>query len=69
MQDAQGWRQAMEGAFKNYMITIPHRIELGTYGPAAREKAPKDRFCGTQQEVVMASPRRLARCPRVQIML
>ena len=44
MQDAQGWRQAMEGAFKNYMMTIPHRIEMGTYGPKAREKAPKDRF-------------------------
>jgi enoyl-CoA hydratase len=44
MQDAQGWRQAMEGAFKNYMLTIPHRIEMGTYGPKAREKAPKDRF-------------------------
>jgi enoyl-CoA hydratase len=43
-QDAQGWRQAMEGAFKNYMLTIPHRIEMGTYGPAAREKNPKDRF-------------------------
>ena len=34
----------MEGAFKNYMLTIPHRIELGTYGAAAREKNPKDRF-------------------------
>ena len=44
MQDAQGWRQAMEGAFKNYMLTIPHRIEMGTYGPKAREKTPKDRF-------------------------
>jgi len=44
MQDAQGWRQAMEGAFKNYMLTIPHRIEMGTYGPKARAKAPKDRF-------------------------
>jgi enoyl-CoA hydratase len=44
MQNAQGWREAMEGAFKNYMLTIPNRIELGTYGPAAREKAPKDRF-------------------------
>ncbi len=44
MQNAQGWREAMEGAFKNYMMTIPHRIEMGTYGPAAREKAPKDRF-------------------------
>lgn len=43
-QDAQGWRQAMEGAFKNYMLTIPHRMELGTYGPEAREKSPKDRF-------------------------
>jgi enoyl-CoA hydratase len=44
MQNAQGWREAMEGAFKNYMITIPHRIELGTYGAAVREKNPKDRF-------------------------
>jgi enoyl-CoA hydratase len=44
MQNAQGWREAMEGAFKNYMMTIPHRIEMGTYGPKAREKAPKDRF-------------------------
>ena len=44
MQNAQGWREAMEGAFKNYMLTIPHRIELGTYGAAAREKNPKDRF-------------------------
>lgn len=43
-QDAQGWRQAMENAFKNYMLTIPHRIEMGTYGPAARDKAPKERF-------------------------
>jgi enoyl-CoA hydratase len=34
----------MEGAFKNYMMTIPHRIEMGTYGPKARAKNPKDRF-------------------------
>jgi enoyl-CoA hydratase len=44
MQNAQGWREALEGAFKNYMLTIPHRIEMGTYGPKASEKAPKDRF-------------------------
>jgi enoyl-CoA hydratase len=44
MMDAQGFRDAMNGAFKNYMMTIPHRIEMGTYGPAAREKNPKDRF-------------------------
>ena len=44
MQNAQGWREAMEGALKNYMMTIPHRIEMGTYGPKARDKAPKDRF-------------------------
>lgn len=50
-QDAQGWRQAMEGAFKNYMLTIPHRIEMGTYGPAAREKAPKDRFAVLNKKV------------------
>ena len=43
-QNAQGWREAMEGAFKNYMLTIPHRMEMGTYGAAAREKNPKDRF-------------------------
>jgi enoyl-CoA hydratase len=42
--NAQGWREAMEGAFKNYMLTIPHRMEMGTYGVAAREKNPKDRF-------------------------
>ena len=42
--NAQGWREAMEGAFKNYMLTIPHRMEMGTYGPAARAKNPKDRF-------------------------
>lgn len=42
--NAQGWREAMEGAFKNYMLTIPHRMELGTYGPKAREKPPKERF-------------------------
>ena len=42
--DAQGFRAAMEGAFKNYMMTIPHRMELGTYGPKARERDPKDRF-------------------------
>lgn len=42
--DIQGQRQAIETAFKNYMITIPTRIEKGTYGAAARNTAPKDRF-------------------------
>lgn len=42
--DAQGQRTAIETSFKNYMLTIPSRIERGTYGPAAREKNPKDRF-------------------------
>ena len=42
--DAQGFKQAMENSFKNYMLTIPHRIEMGTYGAKAREKAPKERF-------------------------
>jgi enoyl-CoA hydratase len=48
--DAQGFKQALEGAFKNYMMTIPHRIEMGTYGPKAREKAPKDRFAVLNQK-------------------
>lgn len=42
--DAQGQRQALEAAFKTYMLTIPHRIERGTYGAAAREKPPQERF-------------------------
>jgi enoyl-CoA hydratase len=42
--DAQGQRQAIEIAFKNYMMTIPTRIERGTYGAAARARNPKDRF-------------------------
>jgi enoyl-CoA hydratase len=42
--DAQGQRAALEIAFKNYMLTIPTRIERGTYGPAARDKQPKERF-------------------------
>ena len=45
-QDAQGWRQAMESSFKNYMLTIPHRMEMGTYGPKAREKSAKERYAG-----------------------
>jgi enoyl-CoA hydratase len=42
--DIQGQRQALETTFKNYMLTIPTRQEKGTYGAAAREKSPKERF-------------------------
>ena len=42
--DAQGQRHALESSFKNYMLTIPHRQEQGTYGAAARAKSPKERF-------------------------
>src|SRR5262249_24578070 len=41
--DIQGQRRALEAAFKNYMLTIPHRQALGTYG-AARAKGVKDRI-------------------------
>jgi enoyl-CoA hydratase len=44
MLDIQGQRQSLEIAFKNYMLTIPHRQERGTYGAAARNKSPKERF-------------------------
>ncbi len=42
--DIQGQRRALEASFKNYMLTIPHRQALGTYGAAARAKGVKDRI-------------------------
>jgi enoyl-CoA hydratase/carnithine racemase len=42
--DIQGHRRAAEAAFKNYMLTIPHRQALGTYGAAARAKSVKERI-------------------------
>ena len=36
--DIQGQRRALESAFKNYMLTIPHPHALGTYGAAARAR-------------------------------
>ena len=44
MMDVQGHRRAIEVAFKNYMLTIPHRQALGTYGAEARAKGVKDRI-------------------------
>jgi enoyl-CoA hydratase len=42
--DAMGQRAALERCYKNYMLTIPHRQELGTYGAKTRTTAAKDRF-------------------------
>src|SRR5262249_44274076 len=42
--DIQGHRRAVETSFKNYMLTIPHRQALGTYGAAARAKGVKQRI-------------------------
>jgi enoyl-CoA hydratase len=42
--DIQGQRRALESSFKNYMLTIPHRQALGTYGAAARAKGVKERI-------------------------
>lgn len=42
--DIQGHRQAIEAAFKNYMMTIPYRQALGTYGAAARARSVKERI-------------------------
>src|SRR5690349_18663204 len=42
--DIQGQRRALESSFKNYMLTIPHRQALGTYGAAARARGVKDRI-------------------------
>jgi enoyl-CoA hydratase len=49
--DIQGQRQALETSFKTYMLTIPHRQELGTYGAKARDKSPKDRFALLNKKV------------------
>jgi enoyl-CoA hydratase len=48
--DIQGHRRAAEAAFKNYMLTIPHRQALGTYGAAARTKGVKDRIATRDQK-------------------
>ena len=42
--DIQGQRRALESSFRNYMLTIPHRQALGTYGAAARAKGVKERI-------------------------
>lgn len=49
MLDAQGHRRAVEAAFKNYMLTIPHRQALGTYGAAARARGVKARIAARDQ--------------------
>jgi enoyl-CoA hydratase len=48
--DIQGHRRAAEAAFKNYMLTIPHRQALGTYGAAARAKSVKERIATRDQK-------------------
>ena len=48
--DIQGHRRAAEAAFKNYMLTIPHRQALGTYGAAARARGVKDRIATRDQK-------------------
>lgn len=42
--DRQGQRQALEMAFKNYMATLPHRKELGTFGEPASQETARDRL-------------------------
>ena len=42
--DIQGHRQAMEAAFNNYMISIPYRQNLGTYGPESWSKGVKEQI-------------------------
>ena len=49
----QGTRVAavfLEAAFKNYMLTIPHRQALGTYGAEARAKGVKSRIAARDQK-------------------
>ena len=48
--DIQGHRRAAEAAFNNYMLTIPQRQALGTYGAAARAKSVKERIATRDQK-------------------
>jgi hypothetical protein len=74
MLEAQGHRQALAGAFKNYMLTIPHRQDLGTYGGAARTEGArrridllnrkKTRLKSAGAAVTPARPARPAAAPR-----
>ena len=54
--DLQGQRRALESAFKNYMLTIPHRQALGTFGAAARGKGVKARLEARDRRFGDASP-------------
>ncbi len=42
--DLQGFTRSAENAFKNYMLSIPHRKELGTFGETVQNDAAKDRI-------------------------
>ena len=42
--DIQGHRQAVEVAFKNYMVGLAHRKERGTFGSGRAAKSKRDRF-------------------------
>ena len=53
MLDIQGQRTALEGAFKNYMLTIPHRQVLGTYGEAARAKSGTERVRAVKEKAAV----------------
>jgi enoyl-CoA hydratase/carnithine racemase len=57
--DIQGHRRAMEASFKNYMLTIPHRQALGTYGAEARAKGVKQRIEARDQRFGDAARRPL----------
>ena len=50
MLDQQGQRQALQNAFKNYMMTIPHRKEVGTFGEAVGEMTASQRIARDQSK-------------------
>jgi enoyl-CoA hydratase len=44
IMDIQGQRVSMQSAFQNYLVTIPHRQALGTYGPEAWAKGVREQI-------------------------
>ena len=44
MMDAQGFTRSVENGFKNYMLSLPHRKEVGTFGETVQSAGAKDRI-------------------------
>ena len=44
MMDIQGHRVSLQSAFQHYLVTVPHRQALGTFGPEAWGKGVREQI-------------------------